>query len=85
MIKRGIQTLAALMMVTASPAYSQVVLSENFSSGTFGIFTPSSSGNVSINTGNGYFPCCERTAVPEQCLTISRRSETITSRAAPYP
>jgi len=61
MIKRGIQALAAMMVVTASPAYSQVVLSEDFGSGTFGIFTPSATGNVSINTGNGYAPCCQTT------------------------
>ena len=55
MIKRGIQALAALMMFTASPAYSQVVLTENFDSG-FGLFTPT--GSVAVANGNAYIPCC---------------------------
>ena len=55
MIKRGIQALAALMMFTASPAYSQVVLTENFNSG-FGLFTPT--GSVAVANGNAYIPCC---------------------------
>ena len=54
MIKRGIQALAALMMFTASPAYSQVVLTENFDSG-FGLFTPT--GSVAVANGNAYIPC----------------------------
>ena len=43
------------MMFTASPAYSQVVLTENFDSG-FGIFTPT--GSVAIATGTAYQGCC---------------------------
>ena len=55
MIKRGIQALAALLVFAASPAYSQVVFTENFSDG-FGAFTPS--GDVAIATGTNYQSCC---------------------------
>lgn len=62
MLNKGILAAAALLMVTASPANSQVVLSENFDTavnGGFGVFTPS--GAVAVADGNAYIPCCGTT------------------------
>ncbi len=62
MINKSILAVAAMLAVTASPAYSQVVLTENFDTavnGGFGVFTPS--GQVSVTDGNAYIPCCGTT------------------------
>src|SRR4051794_5073465 len=49
---------AAAAFAVAAPAQATTVFSVDFSSG-FGVFTPT--GQVGINTGNDYVPCCGTT------------------------
>src|SRR3954452_13607731 len=46
---------AAAAFAIAAPAQATTIFSEDFSSG-FGVFT--AVGQVGINTGNDYVPCC---------------------------
>jgi|tagenome__1003787_1003787.scaffolds.fasta_scaffold20791237_1 hypothetical protein len=49
---------AAAAFAIAAPAQATTIFSVDFSSG-FGVFTPT--GQVGINTGNDYVPCCGTT------------------------
>lgn len=57
----GLAAAVVAFSVIAPAEATTTLIDENFASG-FGVFTPS--GQVGINTGNGYVACCSATGTP---------------------